>query len=755
MATFQPEFSVFVAPIPAANGYLKQPPICWNVLAEDINSEHDTTVDGARFLDNRKELIGQHTPKIQDTYLVGTGSRTGRSFNAITGDWHDDAVSPVYGAYYLLMQDGSDGTSYEVVSDDSNDTDTIESAEIVLHIGMPAPGSGHTASDNYCYLHLAYKGSNPIGCDYRLAFVYGQSIALEFTSDGGNTWKRVHQCRNLGSVERYLQANDYTIRLNVQPRLDEGILDIEVGEGNWMTHCPKNTILALGQTQTEAFLPSPGKIRLIGQNAWVGLEYYPNRHDDITISKSPRPYGEDIPNIGNAFLVVNGAGGSAAGQFVSASTNWDGQNLSWDATISAPDAGDGLGSAEAPRLVNATLIVPPVWTDSVDGLPDLNAAIQYLRGMRVDELCVWDDATRTLSCSASVACNNFDSLYTAAFGNMALGIDATNGITPLLPRIRGIAGYGDQGIHFYRHDPTRLMLLPVADYSVKMQVPLEDEIVLDRWALPAAVNFLCQKGNIHPRYLQTIPEWDWGPADSNCPYPILGSGIGARPNYKFGPELTPWAILQMIVQDTGQVNHWTGQSIPYYMGWDMRDIVTYGFPQFRFEAFDPAGLTPVGLFSDFDTTGQGYIEEIEVYNSVSQMRSHVVFQGLDAFTNELLQAYIPLPDSVKQAIGYRYGWVERNARYTDDVGIQNIALAAAQMASIPQQVVRMKVPFQPTVFPGSLIWISEQNALGRTGLFYIIEMRSSYGMQDLRGLSGFRDCYSWITARAVEDTPHS
>ena len=112
------------------------------------------------------------------------------------------------------------------------------------------------------------------------------------------------------------------------------------------------------------------------------------------------------------------------------------------------------------------------------------------------------------------------------------------------------------------------------------------------------------------------------------------------------------------------------------------------------------------------------------------MRSDIDFQGIDSRTGEMLMAHITLSDDVRKAIGFHYPWLERNSRY-DDGYIQQMAETAAQIASSATEVVKFKAPFQPSVYAGQKITVSERRSLAGAGQFIILEMRSqpSTGMR--------------------------
>jgi hypothetical protein len=136
------------------------------------------------------------------------------------------------------------------------------------------------------------------------------------------------------------------------------------------------------------------------------------------------------------------------------------------------------------------------------------------------------------------------------------------------------------------------------------------------------------------------------------------------------------------------------------------------------------------------------------------MRTDIDFQGIDPFTYELLVGHITQPPEVKKAIGYRYPWLERNARYSDGY-LQQMMQVASVIAARPQQVLKFKVPFQPWVYAGNVCYVESQKSLGGAGRYVIIELHSKYGMSSAYGNSGTRESYSMVTCRSINEYPRS
>ena len=728
-----------VRPMVKVYSFLRNQSVCFPTLAAELNYDPNVSVDGRFVGAGRSELQGTPVPKIQDTFKSGTGGRTGRAFGVDSGTWFDDWKHPHYDCFGLLMPDSTPGVTWGVHS--SSITDYVEDADILLFRGIPGPSSStaRTRLGYSCYLELAHGASD--NTNIRVAFEAGQPIRLDYTVDNGGVWGLgVAALRDLGNVERYLEANNGLIRIRTQFDYARGIAEVEIGDGNFLRFRPLS-----------GTLPAPGNLKLSGQNGGAGLWYLPLRAQPLkTTGKIRLP--EPHPNAGLARMTYNGLTQAPDGQTtVSVVDPGDGQTLSYTTTATLADAGDGLGSADAPVLANQTLIIPAVWVDEI-GAPDV-IGDRDLPTQVIDELQIFDDSTQTATSSALVNVLNQYGEFAGAYGHRALDVDVSVG-GPFYPRIRGIAGASFEGIDLSTFEAQGRMGLPVTGQEYKMMHGAGQRRIYDGWCLLSAVLREAELGNVHPRFLQTIPRyippggtWEapYGEAGDDCPFPILEKGTGENTAHEYGPEVSPWIVLQRLVQGAGLVDPATRKSIPYYMGHTLDR-------QFRFEPYDPNLLTPAIYYSDVDTTGTAYISECHVYNSVAQMRSRIHFQGIDALTYELLVAHLTLPDEVLKAIGFDYPWVERSARYSSELYLTDQIQIAGTIASRPQQIVKVKVPFRPEVCAGMRCFVQEQKSLGGIMQGVIIELRSRYGMRSPYGDPNM-DCYSIATVRAINQYP--
>ena len=731
------------------DGIMTDPLLVWPVAAEEASNSSNDAAEG-NFHAAHGSLQGNGAPKMQDTSLA-SGRNTGTTFTAVTGSSYttDNWKSIRYNQYGLLFDNSASGQTWDWVQSTTNTN--IGCSQIVIRRGAFPNGVTPASSNTYAYLHLNYQGSNG---DYRLRFAWGQVCALQYAADG-TTWQTVDAAVPIGNVDRYFEGHADGMSLVVKPFPEDNLLMVEIDQKYILSHKPDPRIYsALVEDPTlGSYLPYGGSIRWTGSNGWTSLEVYPMRYQPLTLTRNPRKYGglqngsgtqRSHPQMGNAFIATNGKTASPTQQTNSVAGTQDGQNFTYTITTSLPDAGDGLGSSDAPRLSDATAIIPPNW--SFDGA--IGAAL--LQAELVHEVQIFDDQSRTLSTAGNILVNNWNDLYTGGVGRNTLWLYMSNGSDlNLYQRCRGVTGVGDAGLQFDFHAPFNKLVMPFRDFSVKMQEAIGVELTVDGWALPSAVLALATLGNMHPQYLQTIPVYlppgssplaPYGPAGTDCPYYILPRGTGLNPKFKFTPEMSSWSCLQMLVQELGEPDPMTGRVIPYYMGfrWD---------GQFLFQPYDPFSAIPVASYSDVSNeagTNPFKIWNLTVASSTEQMNTDVFFEGLDGYTNALTYVHIPQPDIVVRLQGYRRPRVERNARWATIDYLENVAVNAAIQSSVASQIIRFETTCWGGLTAGNVILVYSDK-LGGTYPFVVIQLENRYGVEP----NNTHSCWSTITARSI------
>lgn len=707
--TYSPTIIAVARPIPEMDGVQEVEPVWWHTTAADINAESGSAFSDGRYNEATGDLEGQGVPTLQDTYLQGTASRSGRAFDAVDGTWKDDAVSPWSDKYRLLQPDSTLAT-WGVI-DHTTNAAGLQNALVVVRLGLVPANNTGAHSPLTCYAFLELANGDASGINWRLAFRWGYPITLEYTANGGTSWYGVAYARKLGSVEHYLAHNHGEIRCHIRPDATRGIMAVEIGDGNWLRHAvprpaPPATPASIGNW------PASETYYFYGAYRWASLECYPLAFQPLTVTKSPRYFPpERLANAAGAQLLANFTGVNRSTQTNAVTFDNDGAgNLGYTVTSANSD------TSQPSTFADIVIYIPSQWNYSYFGgvmLPEV-----LLSAYKYRELQVWDDATRMRYTSGRLSVNNRRLLYNQAYGNHACSLIIGNGQTSA-QRVRGVFGCDPDGITTYRQDPIRIAELPVRDFMAKLEVPIGQEIMLDGLALPTAIRLLLDIGQVNPnRWAYNIPDDGFPPPGG---YPdgfndyILGQGTGLNPKYRYGPEVSVLTVLQELIQDSGSVDPWTGSVIPHYAWFDSEGY-------FHWEPYNPAYFMPVGFFWTYDSTGLGQMEELTIHNSIAQLRTEVILQGQDAFTYELMQWAIPLPGNLG-AVGYQFRWLERNARYATPSYMAQIAQVAARQASLPTQIIRFRAPHWPAIMAGQVIACPEIGA----GLFQILEMDTVVG----------------------------
>jgi hypothetical protein len=566
-------------------------------------------------------------------------------------------------------------------------------------------------------------------------------------------------------LERYLAQVNGEVRVYVKTSADGKLLTVEIGDALPMSHSPDVTQLNPPKVPdpttgiTPPPLPVVGCIDLQQLNGIVSMWWIPARYQAPTVVKSPRDFGRVLDNLDNGVLIVNGLTPDNPDQTVTSSITGDGQNVGWTATADIPDAGEGLGSADAPVLSDATLIIPAVWDTTIPGTPDgyLDVWAQ-LRSMRLDLVQELNPVSCVGTTNGQYWANNYDNAYSGAYGNVAIQLSVNNNDgDPVSGQtfdvLTGIAGYGNEGVEFYDANPTRYLKMLVGDKSeVMKRTILDTEWNADGWAWPSVVYFLCERGQVHPDFIDpSIPLYitpngtPYGPAGEDCPYYAFPRGTGNQPAMRYTPEVSVWDILCDIVTKLSDIDPLTGLPVPYFMFFDTEGI-------FQFKPLYLYEQPPIGYYSDVDPTGLARIGRFQIFNSVESMRTELNWEGLDTNTYELLFSHQEQDVSVDVSVGFRRSWTERNIQYATLDYLQYSQQVASIQASIPQQFFLMEVPGQPGVNAGDNI-IIQHDALVNQG--YVVgatiqRIVSSYGCASVEnGGSGEMVCRQIILARNI------
>src|SRR5580692_7274363 len=115
MGSYFTNASVNIQYMVTAFSYLESPPVCWPVIASDMNQDPDTSFQGRYMGDNTGQIQGVYNPKMQPTTL-SSGLNTGRPFTVVSGTWFDSYVDTVTNQNNLLMPDSTSAVSYDIHS---------------------------------------------------------------------------------------------------------------------------------------------------------------------------------------------------------------------------------------------------------------------------------------------------------------------------------------------------------------------------------------------------------------------------------------------------------------------------------------------------------------------------------------------------------------------------------------------------------------------------------------------------------------
>lgn len=727
---YRPSGIIEIGGMPAFYGYLAQPPQAFLVTAQELNDQDGNSVEAGRYHQESGELRGVAEFARQDTYIDGTAGRTGIAFDDITGGGviTDNFKDPVHNTYGIFFPDSAPGTEYEIVSTNPF-SEGIPHCEILL--GRGGPGVSGTDS-NYkpaqCYTKITFGFGNTY--QYQLRFAYNSLASLAFSKDGGSSWLLPVSKREIGSLQTLLKQYSDFIPLKVYMDRANEVLHVEIGNGKVLRYgLPRDLT---GEMLREGYL------RVQTKNGWASFNIWPARHQSIAATVRGREFGQPVTNLGSAVYAINAAGVVPEGQETTVTPVVNGNEIGLTLEASIEDAGDGLGSIEAPRFSDLTLLTEGVWTQDIDGMPDFRTATGAYK-QRV-ESALFDPVSRMFRQQAQICLSNSNGALNDLVGDLAVKIYGSNG-SGYFPRMTGVA----RNPRFTRADPTRLYWMSVYDKMHLLEKGIGQRLRFDRWCVFSAVRRVAEVCGIHPRFLWRIPYYPPGPAGTDCPYRVLGSGLGNNPRHEYEPNVWGIAILLELVQQMNEIHPVSGRVIPYYTGFNADGDML-------FEPMDLFDRLPKWAFSDLDPSGQGQIYgQIDWRVSTDDLRTDIILQGLDANTNDLLHLQRQVSVQARRMRGTRVTLWDRNPLYVSLGQMEDAAALQAILASIPELTGAFRAPLQEHLTAGDVVWVTDYFH-GVQNLFVIERMKAVSGARDVTGLSaeaGRMDCYADYMVRAL------
>jgi len=683
----------FVGGMPTYRGWQVAPPLAWHTVAMAFHAESGSEHNGR--IENDETLRGIGTPILQDSYFSDAShivlpgyTYSGTTWSVVSGTWRDDLVDSKANKTGLISHDSGVNSQISVIQTTAA---LPANCQLVLGRGWTPPSpdpTQYSATNYYTKLRIPLTGRT----QYQVVIAYGEPFSLEYTEDGGATWKRVHTPKASVRSEDQLRELSYRLVFTVKIDKVKGVFEVEIEGFGTLRHSPK-VKTAITQT-TESV-----KISLTAKNGWASLQYFPMRHASLTASKSSLKIPGDVQGR-QPFLVLNALNGQSRDQTNTATFSTDGRAISYNATASLPDAGGGTGSAEPPVIADATLVLPAVWSNNVDGRPDYRFA--QLPLCEVVEQHVFDPTARVRTSGAMLTCHNHDLSLKEFVGNLACDVDLSNG-GQFVRRITGIS----RNPTFLSSGYNVKTRFSVTDHSLILMEPIGQEVVLDGWEYGSVVRYICEVCGLHPRWIAPqlplyIPPGataaaPYGPASYDCPYPTLPRGTGLNARHKYLPSQSGWSILQELVADRAVYNPMTLGWDAFWMGFD--PIGLFHFEPYR-ALFEPIKR----VYSDKDASGQGQcIGQIEWSVSTDDLRTHIHLQGIDAFTNELLVAHREMAPWVKALSGFPRKMIERSPRFTSEEQMEGVLNGMTFPASLPDLTGHFTAPFHPDVFPMDVV----------------------------------------------------
>ncbi len=760
-------------------GYLADPPVVWSVTAPDMDAESGTKKDGAALAKTLGELYGHPIPQNQGICISADYTALSatypniiefvQTFPSVT-QW----TSPENGTMGLLLTP-STSPSGTMATQAGQFFTTLPGLRFTIKSTgeITSPTNDYGLAINLTpYLRLLVSMQNA-PCIQQWD-MQTQNASQQFTTG----WNTVAMIADVANVQHHLITHNNEIVIDVLPIQDDNAILVRMNDNTpmlWAYDPYSQDWGYTGDNNPDGSGPPPGANNLDGlyinpfasplisfllySSNWATVEMSTLKYAPIVLDKLPLNIGRPHPNADQMAVVINAlSGGKSMLQKSSKPAATGSQNYTVENKFTTKKIGYKLTVSRddgiPPRLRDATAIIPAHWK-YVSPTTTWSGDSTRFRIMSYTETSKFDDINRVITTSGMLKINNYDSYYTGIGGTfmidryMALNINQFE----LYKRVGGIAGHLPGGWSGYGSGPNSYIETEYQDMLSVLDVALSIEVICDGWYVYSAVRYLCEAASLHPYFLRNLPKYippgapknaPYGPAGTDVPDTgyVLGRGTGLNPRYRFTPEMTARQCLMQILRDLGTPDLINGRVIPWYMEWMPDDTLFFG-------PYDPlqAGILATFIDHSYDVNKMKddnvfeLIGQIEISNDVSNLRTEVVFEGRNAFTNELMVERLTAPDYVISWKGQRSAWVERSGRWATKPYLQQVAQNALVKATIPVQMIRWQSVAVPWLRAGNVVTVSENTRLGGTYQFIITEMEFEIGA-DAEGRALFLASYT-------------
>lgn len=716
------------------DGFLQRPPIKYHSIGPDVRANSRAGAVGSfDDVSGHHESVG--VPHFADTFLTGTGGRTGFEFTGASGSGvataRDDWMSPYSKHYGIAIDDGALDKVFDLTMVNTQPNNPLH---VVLRRGYTAFTASDTQENVYCYLELNH-GLVPNKGQYRLEFVTGSPICLQYKNTTyDQTWVSVASSSKHPNFDAAIKR-DREIQIRIIPDDYHGSMTVVV-DGHRLYHAapkPKDApwLQPFGQ------IPAQLCLRLYGKNGTCHFEVHQVRHKPVKITSQRYPLKDIVPT-SDVKVTVNKLSQDDGGKVTNLAVSQNGdKNLQFSATVDKPDNGDGNGSNEPTRVSDITVTVPSQWSGGTGNYsPGRLPVIQYT------ETNIWDDVSRIGHTYGEVVVQNYDRAFTYMHGAFAFNLIGTNGRTSA-PRVYGIAGEGKPGISLEAYGPYNIARMSFTDNLKKLEDPLGQEYIADGESIYTAVRFLLECGGIHPKYLGYVQPAQDPPYPDGFSQPIIPKGSGMNPKFRFGPEDRIIDCIRELATKVGMIVEgfnppWTALSIPMYLWADP-------FGNIRFEPWVPDG--PVKSYST-DARDEGQILGIRVDRDVDNLRTEITVQGQHSLDHSFMQLQVPLLQNLPFT-GRRRIAIERSDRFVSEAAMFTAARNLARQSSLGSEIVTIQAMYDPQIYARDTIWIHDRAILGKRDLYVIQQIHSVVGMADPYQKSPMMTAQSTLVCRHI------